>query len=103
MIPAYKFVEYLKSYKKGIDFLIDMDDAGLNLYETSLTASADTMFQAWLEQILNEEGQDLVYWWLFEDVDKVITDNDNEINVEDIEEFTKYLLNNGYFKSEENS
>ena len=103
MITAYKFVEYLKSYQKGIDFLRNMDDAGLDLYETPLTASADALFQAWLEQILNEEGQDLVYWWLFEDVDKVITDNDNEINVEDIEEFTKYLLDNGYFKTEGNS
>lgn len=103
MIAAYKFVEYLRAYQEGIDFLKNMYDTGLDFYETSLTASADTMFQAWLEQIINEEGQDLVYWWLFEDVDKVITDNGNEINVEDIEEFTKYLLNNGYFKSEENS
>ena len=103
MIESSKFIEYLKSYQSGTTFLEEMDDAGLDLYETPLTASSDTLFQAWLEQILNEEGQDLVYWWLFEDVDKIITDNDNEINVEDIEDFTKYLLNNGYFKSEENS
>lgn len=103
MIEAYKFVEYLKSYQRGIDFLENMDNTGLNFYETPLTESADALFQAWLEQILNEEGQDLVYWWLFEDVDKVITVDNNEINVEDIVELTKYLLDNGYFKTEENS
>ena len=103
MIEAYKFVEYLKSYQRGIDFLKNMDDTGLNFYETPLTESADTLLQAWLEQILNEEGQDLVYWWLFEDVNKVITVDDNKINVEDIVEFTKYLFNNGYFETEGNS
>jgi hypothetical protein len=103
MIKPDKFVDYIMAYQRGTDFLRNMDDAGLDLYETPLCASADTLLDAWLDQVLNEEGQDLVYWWLFEDVDKVITDNDNEFNVEDIEEFTKYLLNNGYFKTEENS
>jgi len=98
------FVNYIRTYQKGVNFLRSMDDMGLDFYETPLCESADALFQAWIEQIMpNEDGQDLIYWWLFEDVDKVITKDGVDINVEDIEEFTKYLLNNGYFKSEENS
>jgi hypothetical protein len=92
-----EFVKYIRIYQRGVNFLRDMDDMGLDFYETPLCESADTIFQAWLEQILNEEGQDLVYWWLFEEVDKVITEDGNDINVEGIEEFAKYLKEHGYF------
>lgn len=97
------FIKTINAYKEFLDTSDKLMELGIDLAEGPITYSIDTIFDSWLQSILNEEGQDLVYWWLFEDVDKVITDNGNEINVEDIEEFTKYLLNNGYFKSEENS
>lgn len=90
------FISYLKEYLKGIQFLRNMYDAGLDLYESPLCNSADFIFQAWLEQLTNEEGQDLIYWWIFEDVDKIITEDENDINVEDIEDFAKYLKAHGY-------
>jgi hypothetical protein len=99
MITSENFITNLKAYKEGCDFLRKMDNYNLDFYETPLSKSSDTMFQAWLDQITNEEGQDLIYWWLFEDVDKIITDNEVDINVEDIEEFTKYLKDYGYFKN----
>jgi hypothetical protein len=36
--------------------------------------------------------QDLVGWWLYEDVDKIIYVDDIEINVDKVEEFVDYLL-----------
>lgn len=92
-----EFISHIKEYLEGVEFLRNMDDAGLDFYETPLCKSADAMFQAWLDQITNEEGQDLIYWWIFEDVDKVITEDGVDINVEDIEEFAKYLKEHGYF------
>ena len=102
-MEVQEFIKVLKAYKKYVDTLYALEDFGIDLNEGPIADSVDTIFDAWLDSITNEEGQDLVYWWLFEDVDKVITDNDNEINVDDIEEFTKYLLDNGYFKTERNS
>jgi len=90
------FIEYMKAYQKGLSFLENMHDEGLDLYETSLCTSADALFQAWLDQIMDNEGQDLVYWWLFEDVDKVITEDNTDINVESLEDFANYLNEYGY-------
>lgn len=92
-----EFVNYIRIYQRGVNFLRNMDDMGLDFYETPLCESADAIFQAWLDQILNEDGQDLVYWWLFEEVDKVITEDGRDINVEEVEEFAKYLKEHGYF------
>ena len=36
--------------------------------------------------------QDLVGWWLYEDVDKVIWIDEFEIKVDKVEEFTDYLI-----------
>jgi hypothetical protein len=36
--------------------------------------------------------QDLVGWWLYEDVDKVIWIDEFEIKVDNVEEFTDYLI-----------
>ena len=36
--------------------------------------------------------QDLVGWWLYEDVDKIIYVDDIEVNVDKVEEFVDYLI-----------
>lgn len=96
MITKEEFINYVGIYKDGADFLSRIDDEGLNLYDTLLTKSADYMFQAWLEQITSEEGQDLIYWWLFEDVEKIITEDAVDINVESLEDFANYLKEHEY-------
>jgi hypothetical protein len=36
--------------------------------------------------------QDLVGWWLYESVDKIIWHNKIEFNIESVEDFTDYLI-----------
>lgn len=99
MISSEDFLKYIKAYQDGCKFLRSMDDAGLDFYDTVLAISADTMFQAWLEQITNEEGQDLVYWWLFEDVEKDIYEDNKVIaELKDEESLYSYMKENGLIK-----
>lgn len=93
------FKENVETYKKSVDFLEESSNFGIDLYETPVCLAADAAFDCWLKAILNDEGVDIVYWWLFEDVDKVLIYANEEIVVEDLENLYKYLSDNGYFKS----
>lgn len=92
------FSKGIKQYQDFNTYLDNLKNAGLDLFETDLIEKAYSIFDTWIETILNEEGQDLIYWWLFEDVEKVITVDNEDINVAELEEFVKYLVDNGYTK-----
>lgn len=92
-----KFIKTIEAYKSFLDTSDKLMDLGIDLAEGPITNSLDIIFDAWLTEITNEEGQDLVYWWLFEDVDKVITEDEEDIVVDDIELFANYMKEHGYF------
>lgn len=92
------FVTGLNTYIKGIKFLEDLDDIGLDLYESPLSTSNDSLFDIWINTFVTEDGSDLIYWWLFEDVDKVIYKDDKIIaTLETVEDLFDYMLSNNYF------
>lgn len=56
---------------------------------------AGEIFFAWLKSCFGDEGEDLVSWWLYEDVDKIIYEPDGtEINIENIDDLYSYLEKN---------
>lgn len=74
-----------KLYTLGVD-IIDFDNSFSQLEKsipTLLRKEKDKQFGY---------IQDLVGWWLYEDVDKIIYVDDIEINVDKVEEFVDYLL-----------
>lgn len=85
------FINTICKYQKLIEISDKLNELGINLYEGVITDSIDAIFDAWLAEFLNEEDIDIIYWWLFEDVDKIIYDEDKEINVEKIEDLYNYL------------
>ena len=85
------FIKTINKYKQFIDASDKLNDLGIDLSEGPITDAIDAIFDAWLAEFLNEEDIDIIYWWLFEDVDKIIYDGDEEINVEDIEDLYNYL------------
>lgn len=92
------FINTINAYQNFLDNADKLQELGIDLYEGPITNSIDIIFDSWLGTITNDEGADLVYWWLFEDVEKVITVDNEDINVADLEEFVKYLVDNGYTK-----
>ena len=45
-----------------------------------------------IEEDLHIKDKDLLSWWLYEDVDKVIYDNEKEISVRTLEELYDYII-----------
>lgn len=88
----------IKQYQYFNNHLEKLKEDGLNLYDTDLIDKAYRMFDTWIETILNEEGQDLMYWWLFEDVDKILyEEGEPNISVEDIKDLYDYMQSNKMF------
>ena len=99
MITKEVFIDTIKVYKSGVDFLRKMDDEGLDFYETPLSRSADALFDAWLKQITDDDGIDLIYWWLFEETAKELYDDNQNVIAKLTDEATlyDYMNENGYF------
>jgi hypothetical protein len=59
---------------------------------------SDLLFDKWVNKIATDEGQDLVYWWIFDDVEKKMYDSEGNVtdDVENIIDFYNYLKNNNY-------
>lgn len=96
-----EFLKGLSLYKKGIDYMEKLENEfDIDLFESSLANSNDTLFDLWLSSILkNDEAADLIYWWLFEDVEKKIYEEDKVIATLDTEEaLYSYMKENEYFK-----
>ena len=70
----------LEDFKHLIDHKIKFDNdlelierlTGIRLIDSNLITDSYNMFDAAIALSFTEEGQDLVFWWLYEDVDKVI-------------------------------
>lgn len=93
------FSNGIKQYKDFNNYLSNLKDLGLNIFDTDLVEKTYLIFNTWIESILDEEGQDLVYWWLLEDVDKILyEDGKPDINVEKLEDLYSYICNAEMFK-----
>jgi len=74
-----------KLYTMGVD-LLDFDNTISQLEKsipTILRKEKDKQF---------EYIQDLVGWWLYESVDKIIWIDEIYLNIDNVEEFTDYLI-----------
>lgn len=92
------FSKGIKNYQDFNTYLDNLKDAGFDIFDTALIEKAYFVFDTWIESILNEEGQDLMYWWLFEDVDKIIYENGKpDTNVEKLEDLYAYMQNSDMF------
>ena len=99
MIDKETFIGVIRSYKDSMDFLENTESIGLDLYETPLCATLDTIFDTWLNSITNDDGVDLIYWWLFEDVEKNIYKDEEVIaTLTDEESLYNYMKENGIYK-----
>ena len=92
------FTKGLKSYKNYVDHLDALEELGVDLCEGPISYAIDTIFDLWCNEFLNEEGVDLIYWWLFEDVTKEIYKDDKVIaTLDTVEDLYNYMKENNYF------
>ena len=76
---------------------------GCNLFECTWYQDVGEMLDLFLASHFTDDGQDLVSWWLFEDVDKVIyektkpdlfdsNEGEIEISVKTLDELWDYMF-----------
>lgn len=91
-----KAIEGYFNFSKAIDRIsecISGTQYGVNLIESDWFAAVCDILDAFLKANFNDNGVDLIYWWMFEDVDKVITiDKEISVDVTTIEDLWKYLI-----------
>ena len=115
MITKEIFVDYLTNaikFDKAVNRLeeaISGKPYGCDLYESDWCLAESNMLDLFLRGWFNVQGLDLIYWWMYESVDKVITqkvdsdlfNGESEINydVESIDDLWNYLVRykNDYF------
>ena len=63
-----------------------------DLFEIDLVQISYKFFDNYIYSHFDEDGVDLIFWWLYESVPKKIWDSGTEYDVEDLEDLWKYLV-----------
>lgn len=66
MISKEQFVKAIESIEESNRFLYDVKRIGLELYETPLNYTIDSLFEIIMESNFTGYGIDLIYWYLYE-------------------------------------
>ena len=119
MISFKEFKAAIDEYKKFEEAITRVGNAlhgdgpfygSVNLFECDWYASVDELFDIFVKSHFTETGCDVIYWWLFEDVDHVIYqsvdpdlfDGNKEIeyDVNDLKDLWDYfnIYKKDYFK-----
>jgi len=95
MITKGEFVKIIENDRTYHDIINKIDkECGISFHESSLDNCYNYLFDLVLEQYFNEDGIDLIYWWLYEDVDKTITSEDgSKIELNSARDLYDYLVN----------
>lgn len=107
MISKKEFEDFISEYTKfdmaieRIENAISGSKYGCNLFECDWYIAVGKMLNMFLSSHFTEEGCDIINWWMFEDVDHIITQtvdpdlfhgkSEIEYNVNDIEDLWNYL------------
>ena len=81
-----KFIDLINDQSKIVDTLY-----ALNVDLIDYADNYDKMNQLLFENIYNKDGYDLLMWWLYEGVEKIITFNDIEYDIDNIKNFYDFL------------
>lgn len=95
-----KQIESMQEFNRVIDVLYD--NLNIDLVESSLFSIPARMFDDFIEIVCTDEGSDLVFWWMYEDVDKALyetlkDESENKISLETIDELYDFMNANNMF------
>lgn len=108
MVSKKLFVDTVNSYKNYMESIEKIEETIFgkpyvgNLFESAWATDIDNIFDGFLKSNFSEDGVDLVYWHLFEDVPKIIYETtgadlfqgkrDIEINVESLDDLYDFMI-----------
>lgn len=91
-----KYIQHILDYHKELDKWCDT--LGSDLFTCPIFMQAGYIIDGLVDYIglNNDELIDLINWWLYEDVDKILRYKDKEISVRTIDELYNYINENYY-------
>lgn len=111
MLTFEEFKEQIDLIKAVNENLDELNKLHFDIFDTDLINNCLKIFDNFILSHFTEEGSDLVFWWLYDDVKKVIYETvtpdiftkeskEIEINVEKIEGLWEYMIKRKkvYFK-----
>ena len=118
MITKKELFDFITAYQNFDDAITRIEEAisgskyGCNLFASDWYDSVGKMLDVFLESHFSNHGRDLIYWWLFEDVDKIIYqkvdpdlfngETEVEYNVENFDDLWIHIIKHkeDYFKND---
>lgn len=104
MIDLENFKKTIEIYQEFLSKQEKLKEAGIDILESWLNDLPELLFNQWCKSNFTESGIDLIYWWIFESVEKVIYYDINTLfgkqtinyKLNTIEDLYNYLKTNNY-------
>lgn len=94
-----EFKELVQYIREISDFYDKLYKLGIDIIECKAYDYAGIFFDKLMLNEFGKDGADFINWWLYEDVDHVIYDDENEsTDVNDIDDLYDYLVKQDYGK-----
>jgi hypothetical protein len=96
-----KEIELMKAFNDKVDLL--SDNLNINIIESDFYSIPAQLFDNFIESVCTEDGAELVFWWMYEDVEKVIYESDEssekvEYHLDTVDDLFNYMCQNNYFQ-----
>lgn len=95
-----KAIELMKAFNDKVDLL--SDNLEINIIESDFYSIPAQLFDNFIESVCTEDGAELVFWWMYEDVEKVIYESDESsekvYHLDTVDDLFNYMCQNNYFQ-----
>lgn len=84
--------EIIELHKHFSNYIDKLSDLHIEIIDTPIWNDFYELFDKMITSSFNEVQADYIFWWLYEDVDKIIyMDDKEEVDVTELEDLYKYL------------
>lgn len=98
MLSKEHFIKAMQINLQINNFVDKLSELNIDIIESDIFTNIGLLFDTFVESHFNDEGQDLVFWWMYEDVPKILYVDGEAIQVENVEDFWNFLTAGPYFK-----
>ena len=95
-----KAIELMKAFNDKVDLL--SDNLEINIIESDFYSIPAQLFDNFIESVCTEDGAELVFWWMYEDVEKMIYESDESsekvYHLDTVDDLFNYMCQNNYFQ-----
>lgn len=95
-----KAIELMKAFNDKVDLL--SDNLNIDIIESDFYSIPAQLFDNFVESVCTEDGAELVFWWMYEDVEKMIYESDESsekvYHLDTVDDLFNYMCQNNYFQ-----